>query len=286
MKSQNNIPSNDAKKVPVAFVGGGQMASALIGGLIRAGWAATDIYVVEPHEPQQVILKNRFGVHVVAQPEPTLHSTQVVIWAVKPQILRQAASSMGDHVADPLHISIVAGVSLRDLAICLHSDRIVRAMPNTPALVGAGTTGMFASDDLIDGDRKLAESILASSGRVFWVTSDAQMDAVTAVSGSGPAYVFKFLESFQAAAQDLGFASAEARTLVLDTVAGAVQLAQAEDTGFTELRQRVTSKNGTTEAAIAVFENRGFDSMIKDAVVTARDRAIAISSDLSIVLTR
>ena len=280
------MPSNDADKVSVAFVGGGQMASALIGGLIRAGWAATDITVVEPHAAQQVILKSRFGVQVLPQPESILRTAQVVIWAVKPQILQQAAASTGAHISDPLHMSIVAAVSLRDLASSLNSDRIVRAMPNTPSMVGAGVAGLFASDGLSDRDRKLAESILAPSGRVFWVRSDAHMDAVTAVSGSGPAYVFKFLESFQAAAHALGFASDEARRLVLDTVAGAVQLAKAEDTDFTELRKRVTSKNGTTQAAIEILESRGFESVIKDAVLAAQQRATAISNELSNALVR
>jgi pyrroline-5-carboxylate reductase len=154
-------------------------------------------------------------------------------------------------------------------------------MPNTPALVGSGVTGMLSPDSLSENDRQLARRILSVTGHVFWVESDASMDAVTAISGSGPAYVFQFLESYQAAAQSLGFTEAQARNLVLETVAGAVRLAQSEATAFADLRSRVTSKNGTTEAALQVLNECGFAAAICKAVSAAQQRAVAISKDMS-----
>lgn len=271
----------EVSPVPIAFVGGGQMACALIGGLIRAGWEARDIMVIEPFVPQQTVLKERFGVQVFAQADACLNTAEVVVWATKPQVMQEAAMPIVKHLGHPLHVSIAAGISLVDLERCFVSNRLVRAMPNTPALVGAGVTGMFASGSLSQPDKALAERILSVTGHVFWVDSDARMDAVTAISGSGPAYVFQFLESYQVAAQSLGFSSEEARQLVLATVAGAVQLAQSEPTAFAELRARVTSKNGTTEAALKVLHASGFEAAICNAVSAAQQRAVAISSEMS-----
>ena len=273
--------NSETTQVPIAFIGGGQMACALIGGLIRAGWNARHIMVVEPYAAQQNLLAERFGVHVLTQVDASLSKAEVVVWATKPQVMHEAAASIVPHLANPLHVSIAAGIALPDLERSLQSTRVVRAMPNTPALVGAGVTGMFSSSSLSESDRQVAQRVLSVTGHVFWVESDAGMDAVTAISGSGPAYVFQFLESYQAAAQSLGFTEAQARNLVLETVAGAVRLAQSEATTFADLRSRVTSKNGTTEAALQVLNECGFAAAIFKAVSAAQQRAVAISKDMS-----
>lgn len=273
--------SPEITPVPIAFIGGGQMACALIGGLIRAGWNAQHIMVVEPNVAQQTVLTERYGVQVLTHANSSLHRAEVVVWATKPQVMQEAAESIVPQLENPLHVSIAAGISLPDLERCFHSARVVRAMPNTPALVGSGVTGMLSSDSLSENDRQLAHRILSVTGHLFWVESDASMDAVTAISGSGPAYVFQFLESYQVAAQSLGFSEIEARHLVLATVAGAVKLAESETTRFAELRGRVTSKNGTTEAALRVLEESGFEAVICKAISAAQQRAIAISSEMS-----
>jgi pyrroline-5-carboxylate reductase len=279
--SEKVMVSPEMTQETIAFIGGGQMACALIGGLIRAGWRAQHIMVVEPYVAQQLVLTERFGVEVLTQAKTCLSGADVVVWATKPQVMQEAASSIVPQLANPLHVSIAAGISLPDLERCFHSARVVRAMPNTPALVGSGVTGMLSPDSLSENDRQLARRILSVTGHVFWVESDASMDAVTAISGSGPAYVFQFLESYQAAAQSLGCTEAQARNLVLETVAGAVRLAQSEATAFADLRSRVTSKNGTTEAALQVLNECGFAAAICKAVSAAQQRAVAISKDMS-----
>lgn len=271
----------DPSILPIGFIGGGQMACALLGGLVRAGWPLKNIVVVEPHPPQQAVLREQLGVRVLARADASLQQASIVVWALKPDMVQAAANATVGFLADPLHLSIAAGVSLPDLVRCFGSSRVVRAMPNTPALVGAGVTGMLPAAGVSEADKALAEGVLSVAGRVFSVRSDEEMDAVTAISGSGPGYVFQFLESFQAAAEALGFDTAEAKQLVLDILAGSVLLAQSEDTEYAALRKRVTSKNGTTEAALNVLAERGFDAALHDAVCAAQQRALAMSLDIS-----
>lgn len=263
-----------------AFVGGGQMASAMIAGLLRAGRPGASILVVEPFEAQRAQLRESFAVEVAERADERLAAADVVVWSVKPQVMRQAIDECRDHLPPALHVSIAAGLPLGCLAQWLGTDRIVRAMPNTSALVGAGVTGMVPADGLSNADRERAAQVLSATGHCFWVESDERLDAVTAVSGSGPAYVFHFLEAFQAAAEAVGFDPREARDLVLRTTAGAVEQARMGDS-FALLRAKVTSKRGTTEAALSVLNERRTLEALRDAVRAAYARAGTLSSELA-----
>lgn len=256
---------------PLTFIGGGQMATAMITGLIKCGWPCKSLSAVEPDPAQRDYLRT-LGIEAVEQANGQVRDASVVIWAVKPQVLRQAFEDARPHLGTPLHLSIAAGLSLTTLRRWLGTDRVVRAMPNMGALIGEGVTAMAASDAVSKADRAIAERVLASTGYCFWVDSDERLDAVTAVSGSGPAYVFHFLEAFQQAAQAQGFEPAVARELVLRTAAGAIGQAKLGE-GFDVLRTRVTSKRGTTEAALSVLDERGTQQAMHDAVNAAFVRA-------------
>ncbi len=264
----------------LAFIGGGQMASAMIAGLLRAGHDPAAILVVEPTPAQRAHLEQTLQVGTAACADARLAAADVVVWAVKPQVLRQAADAARAHLGAALHVSIAAGVPLQTLSDWLQSQRVVRAMPNTAALVGAGVTGMAAAEGVSVADREQAASVLAATGHCFWVASDERIDAVTAVSGSGPAYVFHFLEAFQAAAQALGFDAETARELVLRTAGGAIAQAQLGEP-FGTLRARVTSPNGTTQAALHCLDAQGTPRAMQAAVRAAYDRAGALSLELS-----
>lgn len=261
----------------VAFIGGGQMASALVAGLLRAGCQTDDILVVEINETQRHRIGETLGVRMLAGADPILRDVEVVVWAVKPQALASAVGPILGLLDSPLHLSIVAGVSTHDLSRLLGSQRIVRAMPNTPSLVGAGMTAMLATPGVEAVDRQLAENLLSATARTFWVDSDERIDAVTAVSGCGPGFIFQFLEDMQAAAQALGFSEIQARELVIGTAAGAVALADNDDTPFSVLRERVTSKGGTTEAGLEVLARHHLSSAVSLAVRSAYDRAQELS---------
>ncbi|WP_077000445.1 pyrroline-5-carboxylate reductase [Variovorax sp. KK3] len=257
----------------LAFVGGGQMASALAGGLVQAGWPAQAILIVEPAASQRSKLESLLGVLTAERADESLRRADVIVWAVKPQVLREAVESIQPFIGTPLHVSIAAGISSEDLAAWTGSRRIVRVMPNTGALVGAGVSGILALDGVTPDDRELVAQILLGTGDSFWVGSDERLDAVTAVSGSGPAYVFHFLEAFQRAAQAHGFDEKQARELVLQTTAGAIAQARSSDTPFGTLRLNVTSKRGTTEAAIATLDAQGTGKALEAAVHAAYVRA-------------
>lgn len=264
----------------LAFVGGGQMASALIAGLIRAGRAGASILVVEPMPAQRIRLEKELHVQTAAAVDERLADAELVVWAVKPQILQQALADARPHLGASLHVSIAAGIPVQALAGWLGSQRVVRAMPNTAALVGAGVTGLVAGAAVSDGDRRTAESTLAAAGHCFWVADDERLDAVTAVSGSGPAYVFHFLEAFQAAAESVGFDASTARDLVLRTALGALEQARLGDP-FGLLRERVTSRRGTTEAALTVLDEERTPEAVVAAVQAAYARAGELSRELS-----
>ena len=256
------------------------MASAMIAGLVRAGQESSSILVIEPTPARREQLEQTLEVRTAARADEQLAAAEVVVWAVKSQVLHQALAEARMHLGAALHVSIAAGVPLKTLSQWLRSQRVVRAMPNTAALVGAGVTGMIAAEGVSEADRKRAEAVLAATGHCFWVESDERLDAVTAVSGSGPAYVFHFLEAFQAAAEAVGFDPAIARELVLRTAAGAVEQAQLGEP-FGTLRSRVTSRRGTTEAALAVLDARATPQAIVDAVGAAYARAGELSRELS-----
>lgn len=261
----------------IAFVGGGNMATAIIGGLVAKDGEPRDFRVVEPLPEQQARLAGKFpGIGIFGAPTAgAIAGADLVVLAVKPQQMRAAATALAPWVAEvPVVLSIAAGTRIVDLERWLGGyARIVRGMPNTPALVGAGISGLYATPDVDAGSRALAARVLEATGAVLWVDREDLLDAVTGVSSSGPAYVFYFLEGLEEAAQALGFARADARRLAYATFAGAVKLAQASDLDPHVLRAQVTSKGGTTERALAVLEAGAVKAKFVAAVQAAAERA-------------
>jgi pyrroline-5-carboxylate reductase len=266
--NQPTLPSTTR----IAFIGGGNMASAIIGGLIRQGVPAAQIAVVEPFEATREALRAQHG--VVAQPAagPALDGADLLVWAVKPQSFREAAAPVAAHIGGALQLSVMAGIRCADIASATGGARIVRCMPNTPALVGRGMTGLFAAQGS-DADRALAESVIRTTGDVLWVQREEQLDAVTALSGSGPAYVFYFLEAMQQAGTELGLSPEQARQLAVGTFAGGSALAAASTEPLSLLRERVTSKGGTTYAALTAMEQAGIRPAFVQAMHAACRRA-------------
>jgi pyrroline-5-carboxylate reductase len=261
------------KQLRIAFVGGGNMASAVIGGLIKQGVPAANMAVVEPFEEARRKLDTQFGVRAEAAPGPALAGSQLVVWAVKPQTFKDAAAQARPHVAQALQLSVAAGIRSDSIAVWLGTDRIVRSMPNTPALVGKGMTGLFARPAVSAADRKLVEQVIATTGDSVWVEEEQHLDAVTALSGSGPAYVFYFLEAMTQAGTEMGLAPQQARRLAVGTFAGASELARASDEPLEVLRERVTSKGGTTYAAITSMQQAEVKAAFMKALHAARQRA-------------
>jgi pyrroline-5-carboxylate reductase len=257
----------------ICFIGGGNMASAIIAGLKNAN-AALDIRVVEPFAEARERIA-RVGAQVYASPvREAVAGADAIVLATKPQTLKEACAQLAPHMNDELVVSIAAGTTIASIAQWLDgkTSRIVRTMPNTPALVGKGITGVFAPPTLANEDVETATQLMRSCGEVLRVHDEAMIDAVTAVSASGPAYVFHWIESMIVAAKNVGFNDADARTLVLETLKGATALAEASDESPATLRERVTSKGGTTAAALAVINERHVQQALIDAVQAARDR--------------
>jgi pyrroline-5-carboxylate reductase len=257
----------------IAFIGGGNMASALIGGLVDARRSAASILVVEPAEAQRQRLVERFGIAAQAEASAALDSATLVVWAVKPQVFRAAAVPCAPHVRSALQLSVMAGIRSDAIAAATGAQRIVRAMPNTPALIGRGIAGVFARAAASVADRAQVERVLAPTGEVVWVESEDALDAVTALSGSGPAYVFHVIEAMLAAAAEMGLPEADAKRLAVQTLAGAAELAARSDEPPATLRRNVTSPGGTTQAAMTVLERRGVKAAFVAAILAARDRA-------------
>ena len=261
----------------IAFVGGGNMAIALIGGMIARGRAAADFAVIEPSAAQRDVLAGRFaGLRTFDVPARDVFAgATLAVLAVKPQQMRAACTALAPFVhAVPAVLSIAAGTRSADIARWLGDyARIVRAMPNTPALVGAGISGVWAGADVDVAGRATATSVLEAAGEVLWCAREDALDAVTGISGSGPAYVFYFLEALEQAALELGFAAADARRLAYATFAGSVKLAQASRADPATLRAQVTSKGGTTERGIATLDACAVRQAIVDAVKAAAARA-------------
>ena len=261
---------------PIAFIGGGNMASAIIGGLIQQGLAAAQVLVVEPFAEARRRLQQQFGVAASEQAGPTLATAGLVVWAVKPQTFKEAAAAVKPHVAGALHLSVAAGIRSDSIAGWLGSERIVRSMPNTPALVGKGMTALFARAAVNAADRARVEQVIATTGESLWVDEEKQLDAVTALSGSGPAYVFYFLEAMVRAGDEMGLSAEQARRLAVATFAGASELARASSEPLQVLRERVTSKGGTTYAALTSLE----EDKVKDAFVKALHAACRRAEEL------
>ena len=266
--------------VRIAFVGGGNMAAALIGGLIARGAMPSGITAIDPSAVQCASLASRFGVHTQAAPSAEAMATDAVVLAVKPQQMRAAVADIAPHLGDALLMSVAAGVRATDLSRWLGGrSRIVRTMPNTPALVGLGATGLAALPGATVADRALAEAIMGAVGETVWVDDEDALDAVTALSGSGPAYVFRFIEAMIDGGLGLGLSAEQARRLALQTVLGAAHLAARSDEPPAVLRERVTSKGGTTAAALAVLAERDLPRIVGDAMAAAPRRSAELGRE-------
>lgn len=268
----------------IAFIGGGNMARSLIGGLIARGAAATDIRVSEPVEALREALAHDFGVNVGADNAAAASGAGLWLLAVKPQVMRAVCEALAPlaQAERPLVVSIAAGITAAQLQRWLGGGvAVVRAMPNTPALLGAGVTGLFGSAEVDADGRERAATLLASAGKTVWIDDEARMDAVTAVSGSGPAYIFLLAEAMEAAALAEGLPAEAARTLVLETVLGAARMLTESGEDPAELRRRVTSPGGTTQAAVETFEAGGFRELVAAAIrnATARGQQLSAAND-------
>ena len=261
----------------IGFIGGGNMATALIAGLIAKGEAPANLQVVEPNPEARTRLAAQFGITLHETIDDALIQSDVLLLAVKPQQMQSAIAPLAGKLSTQVVVSIAAGTKVASLAQWLGGyGRIVRAMPNTPALIGEGISGLYAGASLTPEERAAAERVLAAAGHTVWVTDETQIDAITAISGSGPAYVFHFIESLEAAAIDLGFDPATARTLALQTFKGASLLASSSPDSPALLREKVTSKGGTTEAALKSMAGDG----VSDAIRRAAKAAFARGQEL------
>ena len=257
----------------IAFIGGGNMASAIIGGLIRQGMAPDQIEVIEPWQDARAALQSQYGITAQALPGAQLARAGLVVWAVKPQTFKDAAAQVRPFTPSAVHLSVAAGIRSSSLAQWLGSERIVRAMPNTPALIGQGMTALYARPGISTAQRQQVEQVLAPTGQLLWVEDEVQLDAVTALSGSGPAYVFYFLEAMAQAGVDMGLPAAQAHQLAVGTFAGASELARRSAESPAVLRQRVTSKGGTTYAALQSMEADQLGQKLQNALRAAQQRA-------------
>lgn len=264
----------------ICFIGGGNMAQALIGGLISRGLPPTRITVSDPVEQIRQLLQEK-EVQVTQDNVAAIQNADVVVLAVKPQVLATVLRPLKGLLSDKLVISIIAGAEIQTISNLIDSNRIVRVMPNTPALVQTGAHGIYANDVVSASDRELTSQILAATGLTIWVNSEAQIDAVTAVSGSGPAYFFYLMESMIRAGKNLGLDEKVATALTLQTALGAAQMAITSSNTPSELRKNVTSPNGTTQAALEVFDRAQISQNIQSALAAAQKRSQELAQELS-----
>lgn len=278
-----NPTSHEGNPGRIAFIGGGNMARSLIGGLIAQGVAANAIHVVEPIAALREALVRDYRVSVT-DTVAAMSRADLWVFAVKPQVMREVCNGLSalSQSLRPLMVSIAAGITTAQMQHWLGgAPAIVRCMPNTPALLGAGITGLFANEHVQEAGREHAERLLGSAGRTVWIDDEADMDAVTAVSGSGPAYVFLLAEAMEAAAKAEGLPAMAARELVLQTILGAARMLTETDEAPAELRRRVTSPGGTTQAAIETFQAGGFEALVMQAIraATVRGRRLSAAND-------
>lgn len=265
----------------ITFIGGGNMAVALIGGLIGKGHDPASIRVVEIQAEARARLAAQFGVACTDSVAAAAPLGEAVVLAVKPQQMRAAAQALQPRLGRELVITIAAGIRLVDLSRWLGGyATLVRCMPNTPALIGAGITGLYANVGVDSTQRALSESILGAVGATLWVPEESLLDPVTAISGSGPAYVFYFIEAVQQAAQEMGFSAADAKKLAVETFAGTARLAAQSPENLAMLRERVTSKGGTTERALASMDADRVKDLIVRALHAANRRARELGEQL------
>ncbi len=280
----HEFPAPNIEPQTTAFIGGGNMSRCLIAGLLAGGTPATSIRVAEPWGPSRDALQRDFGVAVFADNADAITGAHAWVLAVKPQVMRPVCQALAEaaHQQRPLIASIAAGITTIQLdRWFLGGLPIVRAMPNTPALLGAGVTGMYANAQVDAAGCQQAERLLAAAGEIVWLADEAKMDAVTAVSGSGPAYVFLLAEAMFDAALAQGLPADAAHILVSQTILGGARMLTEDGATAAELRRRVTSPDGTTQAALEVFDAGGFNALVGRAIqaANARGREISATND-------
>ena len=256
------------------------MAQALITGWLKQGMNPSQIHVVDPLAATRAHLQHSLGVNCHEHAGPALRASQLVVWAVKPQVFQEVAQPLAGLFAQALHLSVAAGVRSDSICRWLGTKRVVRAMPNTPALIGLGITALLARPAVTTADRLIIEAVVQTTGDHLWRAQEEQLDAVTALSGSGPADVFYFMEAMVEAGVEKGLDAAQSRQLALATFVGASALAQASDEPLATLRERVTSKGGTTERAIAMLDDAAVKTAFVRAVRGAADRAAELGDEL------
>lgn len=267
----------------ITFIGGGNMATSLIAGLISNHYSAADISVAEPDQKKCEQLQQLYGVNTYTDNQQAIARAHIVVLATKPQVMQSVCKDLASSVQDdqPLVISIAAGLLGKDISRWLGDNiSLVRCMPNTPSLLNQGATGLFANSNVNAEQKQQADQILATAGVNVWVDNESQLDAVTAVSGSGPAYYFLFIEAMQKAGEKLGLNHQQSKTLSLQTALGAARMAIESDEDAATLRARVTSKGGTTEQAIKTFEANQLEDIVMQAMQAANDKAIELADIL------
>ncbi|MGB5210838.1 MAG: pyrroline-5-carboxylate reductase [Gammaproteobacteria bacterium] len=268
------------KDIRICFIGGGNMAGSLIGGLLADAYPPALLSAAEPLAEQRERLRSRFGIEVMADNASAAAGADVVVLAVKPQRMAEAASAIGPVSPAPLFVTVAAGIRIADLQRWLGSEAaVVRAMPNTPALLGAGVTALYAGANVSPARRELAEGILRAAGAVVWLDDESLMDAVTALSGSGPAYFFLLMETMAATGVEMGLSPEASRLLTQETAIGAARMALEADVDVAELRRRVTSPGGTTEAALNAMHQAGLPASVRGAILAARDRSRELAEE-------
>jgi len=269
----------------LCFIGGGNMAASIIGGLINKGFAAKNITAIDPNQERLNYLSNEYGVPTQLTANPENLSADYIFLCVKPQIMQAVCRDLADHIGNSTcFISIAAGIRIKELREWLNTDNtIIRTMPNTPALLGIGATGVFLNSETTNYQniKNEVSEFFEAIGISVWLNSEEQLDAVTAVSGSGPAYFFKLIEALLGAAEAQGLDKDTAKALIYQTALGAAHMALASDEGISTLRENVTSKGGTTAAALNSLNESNFDDIIKKAIVAATDRSVVLSKELS-----
>ncbi len=271
------------KTKKIGFIGGGNMANSLISGLIASGHSAQQIWVADSDQEKLSSLATSMHINTSATNDALIAEVDVVVLAVKPQAIAAVIkSSIGSfNKANVLLVSIAAGINQASLSKWLGADKaIVRCMPNTPALVQTGATGLHANKNVTEEQHDLAENIMRSVGISVWVENESELDAVTAVSGSGPAYFFLLMEAMEKSALELGLSRHTAQLLIEQTALGAARIALESTESPEELRHRVTSPGGTTEQAIITFEQGAFTELVRNALQAANDRSISLSKEL------
>ncbi|MBO1926913.1 pyrroline-5-carboxylate reductase [Thiomicrorhabdus sp. 6S2-11] len=267
----------------ICFIGAGNMAKSLIGGLIASGYDANNILATDPNQEQRDALSSQFAIQTYANNGEALMHADIIVLAVKPQILRQVCAEISDTVqaGSPLIISVAAGIRTDDINRWLGGElAIVRTMPNTPALIQTGAIGLYANSQVNSEQKSQAEHIMRATGLTLWVEQENQIDVVTALSGSGPAYYFLFMEAMEKAAQDMGLDAKSAHLLTMQTALGAAKMVMESHQDCAELRANVTSPNGTTEKAIQYFETHNLRDTVAGAMNAARNRAQELADEL------